>query len=62
MAEKKIVELVMVEVWGIAAGRRTTKEATSGAFTTREYRGTEEWEKAKEDWLQIVCIKERRPT
>ena len=62
MTEKKIVESVIFEVWGIAASRRTTKEAASGAFTTREYRGAEEWEKAKADWLQIFCIKERRPT
>ena len=58
--EKTMTELArpsMVEVWGIAAGRRTTKEAARGAFTFREYKGIEEWEKAKGDWLQIVSIK-----
>ena len=40
------------EVWGIAAGRGTTKEAAPGAFTVREYRT----EVPKNDWREIISI------
>jgi len=42
-------------VWGLAAGRGTTKEAARGAFTTREYEG----EVPAADWLDIIGIEER---
>lgn len=45
----------MVEVWGIAKGCNSTKEAASGAFTWRRY---EPGSVRKEDWLQIISIRE----
>jgi hypothetical protein len=56
---RKPIKPAAVEVWGIAAGRGTTKEAARGAFTFREYKDIEECEKVKGDWLEIVCIRER---
>jgi hypothetical protein len=44
-----------VTVWGIAAGRRTTKEAARGAFTARTY-PVKDWDKNREDWLSILAI------
>ena len=45
----------MVEVWGLAAGCNSTKEAARGAFTWRHY---ELGSVRKEDWLQILSIRE----
>ena len=45
----------MVEVWGLAAGRNSTKEAARGALTWRHY---EPGNVPKEDWLQIISIRE----
>ncbi len=45
----------MVEVWGLAAGRNSTKEAARGALTWRHY---EPDNVRKEDWLQIISIRE----
>lgn len=38
------------EVWGIAAGRGSTKEAAPGAFTVREYSG----DIPERDWRVII--------
>lgn len=43
----------MIRVWGLAWGRRTTKEATLGAFTFREY---EDDKDHREDWQIIIKI------
>jgi hypothetical protein len=43
-----------VEVWGLAKGIRTTKEAAQGAFTVREYMDGKEH---REDWLDIITIR-----
>jgi hypothetical protein len=43
------------EVWGLASGRKGTKDAAPGAFTVREYAG----EIPTEDWKQII-IKVRK--
>jgi len=40
------------QVWGLAAGRRTTVDAARGAFTFREYKN----EIPKGDWLEIIGI------
>jgi hypothetical protein len=46
---------LMVEVWGIAKGCNSTKEAARGALTWRHY---EPDNVRKEDWLQIISIRE----
>jgi hypothetical protein len=43
-----------IRIWGLAAGRGTTKDAARGAFTWREYAG--EKDIPRSDWLQIICI------
>jgi len=45
----------MVEVWWLAAGCNSTKEAARGALTWRHY---EPGSVPKEDWLQIISIRE----
>ena len=45
----------MIEVWGLAAGRNSTKEAARGAFTWRYY---EPGNIRKEDWLLIMSTRE----
>jgi hypothetical protein len=45
-----------VIVWGLAAGRGTTKGAARGAFTWREYASREAIPRA--DWLEIIVIEE----
>jgi hypothetical protein len=45
-----------VIVWGLAAGRGTTKDAARGAFTWREYASREVIPTA--DWLEILAIEE----
>ena len=45
----------IVEVWGVAAGRDSTKEAAKGSFTWRHY---EPGCVRKEDWLIIISIRE----
>lgn len=45
----------MIEVWGLAAGRNSTKEAAKGAFTWRHY---EPGNVRKEDWLIIMSTRE----
>ncbi|MCX5831368.1 MAG: hypothetical protein NT140_05705 [Deltaproteobacteria bacterium] len=44
----------MIEVWGLAAGRNSTKEAARGAFTWRRY---EPGNVRKEDWLLIMSTR-----
>lgn len=43
------------EVWGLAAGRKSTKDAARGAFTWQRYK-TPNFD--KKDWLMIVSVKE----
>ena len=43
------------EVWGLAAGRKSTKYAARGAFTWQRYK-TPNFDKT--DWLMIVSVKE----
>lgn len=45
----------MVEVWGLAAGHNSTKEAARGSFTWRRY---EPENVPKEDWLLIMSTRE----
>ena len=45
----------MIEVWGLAAGRNSTKEAARGAFTWRRY---EPGNVRNEDWLLIMSTRE----
>jgi hypothetical protein len=45
-----------VIVWGIAAGRGTTKAAARGALTWREYASREVIPDG--DWLEILAIEE----
>uniref|UniRef100_A0A6M3J182 Uncharacterized protein n=1 Tax=viral metagenome TaxID=1070528 RepID=A0A6M3J182_9ZZZZ len=42
-----------IRAWGIAAGRRSTKNAAAGAFTWREY---EEDNFPKDDWITILLV------
>ena len=44
----------MIVIWGLAAGRGSTKEAARGALTVKEYQTAEEAEKAVSDWLHIL--------
>ena len=44
----------MVEVWGIASGCGSTKEAARGAFTWRRY---DTKNIPRQDWLVILTIK-----
>jgi len=46
-------------VWGLAAGRGTTKEAARGAFTWRQYASRESIPAG--DWLEILAIEEASP-
>jgi hypothetical protein len=47
------------EIWGLAAGHGSTKEAARGAFTQRHYPSREAYEKAHlADWLSIVSVTE----
>ncbi len=46
---------VVVEVWGLAAGIGSTKEAARGAFTWRAYKG----EVPRQDWFKIIKIIEK---
>ena len=43
----------MCIIWGLAAGRGTTKEAAPGAFTWREYKTGDI---PHTDWLEIISI------
>jgi hypothetical protein len=43
-----------VRVWGLAAGRGSTREAARGAFTWREY--ASESDIPRPDWLVIINI------
>ena len=45
----------MIEVWGLAAGRNSTKEAVRGSLTWRRY---EPGSVRKEDWLWIINVRE----
>jgi|APFre7841882654_1041346.scaffolds.fasta_scaffold08822_11 hypothetical protein len=44
----------MIEVWGIASGRGSTKDAARGAFTWRRY-NTKNF--PRQDWLIILTVK-----
>jgi hypothetical protein len=46
-------EEMKIRVWGLAAGRGTTKEAAHGALCIREYE-TEEY--PSKDWLEIIAV------
>ena len=47
----------MVEIWGVAAGRRSTKGAAYGAFSIREYPTERAARESVEDghWLRVVA-------
>lgn len=45
----------IVRVWGLAKGRRSTKDAAPGAFTWREYT-PEDLEDGKKDFRVIIFI------
>ena len=42
-----------IRVWGLAAGRGTTKEAAHGALCIREYE-TEQYQ--LKDWLRVIAV------
>jgi len=44
----------MVRIWGLAAGRRSTKDAAPGAFTWREYPTPQAAREAEPDWRVII--------
>ena len=46
-------------VWGVAAGRGSTKDAAPGAFTWQEYPGRSAV--PREDWRAIIIIEAVRP-
>lgn len=50
----------MVRVWGIASGRRTTKDAAPGAFTWREYPSMAAAKEAERDWRRIITVERVR--
>lgn len=45
-----------VTVWGLAAGRGSTREAARGAFTLRAYPSLQAAQDAQGDWLEIAVI------
>ena len=45
----------IVRVWGLAKGRRSTKDAAPGAFTWRDY-FPEDLEEGKKDFQVIIFI------
>ncbi len=49
------VEAHKYRVWGLAKGRRSTKDAAPGAFTWQEYT-LEELEEGKKDFQVIIFI------
>ncbi len=49
-----------VTVWGLAAGRGSTRKAAWGAFTLRDYSSLQAAQDAQGDWLEIAVI-ERHP-
>ena len=46
----------MIEIWGIASGRGTTKDAARGALCARQYQSIEAAKDALngKDWLQVL--------
>jgi hypothetical protein len=48
----------MIVIWGLAAGRGSTKEAARGALTVKEYQTAEEADKALNDWQAILSKRE----
>jgi len=48
----------MIVIWGLAAGRGSTKEAARGALTVKEYQTAEEADKALNDWQVILSKRE----
>jgi hypothetical protein len=48
----------MIVIWGLAAGRGSTKEAALGALTVKEYQTPEEADKALNDWQVILSKRE----
>ena len=50
----QIVKQSAVRVWGLAAGRGTTKDAVRGAFTWQEYRDRASI--PRRDWRRILII------
>ena len=50
------LETTPVTVWGLAAGRGSTREATRGAVTLRDYPSLQAAQNAQGDWLEIAVI------
>ena len=50
MQDKKVI------VWGLAAGRNSTKEAAAGALAWREYPARNAIR--REDWQVIIAIRD----
>ena len=54
--EKPLARDRKVIVWGLAAGRRTTKEAAPGALAWREY--ADRSAIPRDDWRVIIAIRD----
>jgi hypothetical protein len=50
----------MIVIWGLAAGRGSTKKAARGALTVKEYQTREEADKALKDWQVILSKQEEK--
>ena len=52
-----------IEVWGLAAGRRSTADAAHGALCVRDYDTEEEARAAATDFVVVLAVRgvERRP-
>ena len=49
-------EIAPITIWGLAAGRGSTREAARGAFTVRDYPSLQAAQDAQGDWLEIAVI------
>ena len=47
-----------IVIWGLAAGRKSTRGAAPGAFTCREYPTPQSAREATADWLHIITTEE----
>lgn len=54
--EKPVMQDKKVIVWGLAAGRNSTKEAAAGALAWREYPARNAIR--REDWQVIIAIRD----